>query len=88
MLKVFPFTSGSEISASYSLTSQYADSGSILSKAVSSSVADFVIAPTSGSEPDVNICVVTYAQYLLISGGTAVEDCTSSLLPYNRVESC
>ena len=77
MLKVYPFGSGSEYTASYAVTSSYAVSASRLDYVYTSSFAATVLNPTSGSAASKNICLITYADYLeLINNpGTKKEQC-------------
>lgn len=77
MLKVYPFASGSEYTASYAVTASYATSASSAGYVYTSSLAELVLYPQSGSAAAVNICLITYSQYLelLNNPGTRIEQC-------------
>lgn len=80
MLKVYPFGSGSEYTASYAVTSSYAPIADRLEYVYTASVAGTVQNPTSGSAASKNICLITYSQYLdlIANPGTKKEQCTFS----------
>jgi hypothetical protein len=75
VLKVFPFGSGSEFTASFAVTSSFSQTAIRYQAAVTSSNADIVLTPVSGSRPEVEICVVTFEEYQQILAGTHVENC-------------
>ena len=77
MLKVYPFASGSEFTASYAVTASYAISASSAGYVYTSSLAQQVLYPQSGSAAAVNICLITYADYLQLinNPGTTIEQC-------------
>jgi hypothetical protein len=79
VLKVFPFGSGSEFTASYAVTSSLAQSAAKYQSAVTSSNANIVLTPVSGSRPAVEICAITFSQYQQILAGTHVENCLSGV---------
>lgn len=75
MITVYPFASGSLYTSSFAVSSSYANSASFVSYALSSSVAQTVINPQSGSAGK-NICLLTIEQYYLLSGSASrVENC-------------
>jgi hypothetical protein len=76
VLKVFPFGSGSEFTASYAVTSSFAQSAAKYQAAITASNAGTVLVPVSGSRPAKEICVITYSQYQQILNGTHFENCT------------
>lgn len=88
MKNVFPFLTGSEFTSSYALNTEYTNNVEYYRHATTASFADTIIGAQSGSEPDVNICTITYEQYLQILNGSAVEDCLSEDLSFTRLASC
>lgn len=79
MLKVFPFGSGSEFTASFAVTSSFSQTAVRYQIAETSSIANTVLTPISGSKPEVEICVITFEQYQQILAGTHVENCLSGV---------
>jgi hypothetical protein len=77
MIKVYPFASGSEFTASYAVTASYATSASSAGYVYTASVAEQVLYPQSGSDAAVNLCLITYQQYLelLDNPGVRFEQC-------------
>lgn len=78
MLKVYPFASGSEYTASYAVTTSYAVSASSAGYVYTSSLAEQVLYPESGSAAALNICLITYEDYLQLvtnPAGTRIEQC-------------
>lgn len=79
MLKVFPFGSGSEFTASFAVSSSFAQTALKYQAAETSSLAGTVLTPISGSKPEVDICVITFSQYQQILADTHVENCLSGV---------
>jgi hypothetical protein len=79
VLKVFPFGSGSEFTASFAVSSSFAQTAKRYQIATTSSLAGTVLTPVSGSRPAVEICTITYPQYLQILAGTHVENCLTGV---------
>lgn len=78
MLTVYPFGSGSFYTASFAVSSSFAISASFVRYTLSSSKADIVLNPRSGSLGK-SVCLLTTEQYLLLSGSsTRVEICDFS----------
>lgn len=77
MIKVYPFASGSEYTASFAVSSSYAVNVASAGYVYSASKADVVLSPVSGSSAAVNVCLITYNQYLemLANPGTKYEQC-------------
>jgi len=73
--KIFPFSSNSSVTGSYVVSSSVALSVPTASYVVSASKADSVLEPVSGSSAAINICIITYQQYLEILGGSRLERC-------------
>ena len=73
----YPYASGSAYTASYAVSASYATNAEFVAFAQTSVSASTVLAPTSGSSAAVDICIITYEQYLtLLNNPTAVEICT------------
>jgi hypothetical protein len=79
VLKVFPFGSGSEFTASYAISSSFAQSALKYQAAQTSSNAGLALTLVSGSRPAVEICVITYSQYQQLLAGTHYENCTTGV---------
>jgi hypothetical protein len=60
----YPYVSGSQFTASYALTASYAISASAITFASSSTSASVVLSPVSGASAAVNICIISYEDYL------------------------
>lgn len=77
MIKVYPFASGSEYTASFAISASHANTAHTAGYVYTASLANEVIFPTSGSAAAVNICRITYDQYLqILSGsGSVFEQC-------------
>jgi hypothetical protein len=77
MLKVYPFASGSEVTASHAVTASYAVSASSAGYVFTTELAEQVLYPESGSPAAVNLCLITYPQYLELvnSPGVSFEQC-------------
>lgn len=77
--KVYPFASGSEYTASFAINTSVAISASRADSAQTSSFAGTVLFPESGSAAEVDICIITYEQYLQILSGSGdiLEFCVS-----------
>jgi hypothetical protein len=73
--KVYPFASGSEYTASYAISSSFATSASLLSYVATASYAGTVLFPETGDDAAIDICVITYEQYLQILSGSYYEVC-------------
>jgi hypothetical protein len=76
VLKVYPFPSGSEVTSSYALTALFADTVQRIQSAVTASSAGTVLQLVKGPPADINICYITYDQYIQILSGSYVEDCS------------
>lgn len=77
MLSVYPFASGSLYTASYAVTSSFAHNVRFIQYTISSSVADMILYPESGS-PGKSVCLLTTEQYLIMSSTGRVENCNFS----------
>lgn len=77
MIKIYPFASGSEVTASFAVTSSYAGTADYVQYVYTASMAKKVLYPQEGDPAPVNICFITYEQYLdlLNNPGTRVEQC-------------
>lgn len=78
MLKTYPFASGSEFTASFAVTASHTISASSAGDyVITASSAGYVVNPRSGSSATVNMCLITYEQYLLLlnNPGTKKEQC-------------
>lgn len=73
--KIYPFASGSEYTASYAISASFADSVELIPYVGTASYAGEVLFPESGSDAAVDICVITYEQYLQIYSGSLYEIC-------------
>jgi len=75
MKNVYPFATGSAYTASFSLTSSFAENAEKIQFAETASNAGIVLNPTSGSDAAVDICIITYQDYLRILSGSHFEVC-------------
>lgn len=77
MIKVYPFASGSEYTASFAISSSFAQNINSLGYVLTASNAATIQSPTSGSPASVNVCLITYDQYLQLinNPGTIFEQC-------------
>jgi hypothetical protein len=77
VLKVYPFATGSEYTASFAVTASHAISASSAGYVATASTAGYIENPRSGSAASVNLCLITYAEYLLLinNPGTKIERC-------------
>lgn len=75
MKNIYPYATGSAYTASYAVSSSFAVSASLLPYVATASYAGKVLSPQSGSDAAVDICVITYEQYLDILNGNSYEIC-------------
>lgn len=75
MNKVYPYASGSEYTSSYAVTASYARNVNGIAYVTSASIADVVLYPTVGAPAAVNLCLLSYTDYLLVVAGSK-EICT------------
>lgn len=76
MINVFPFGTGSAVVNSFAITSSNATSAQRLAYVATASVAGTVLNPQTGTKASVNICLITYDQYVtLLNDPTKVENC-------------
>lgn len=76
MLKVFPFPSGSEVTASYAITASFANEVQRVQSAETASNAGSVLQLTQGPPGDIDVCFITFSQYQQILSGNFIEDCS------------
>jgi len=74
MLSVYPFGSSSLYTASYAITSSFANRVALITYVTSASIANTVLFPESGSRGK-SICLLTTEQYLLMSSSGKFETC-------------
>ena len=76
MLKVFPFASGSEYTASFALTASRATRADFLAYVATASFAPTGTIGPKGLRGTPEICEITYEQYLvLLNDETLMENC-------------
>jgi hypothetical protein len=76
MLKVYPFASGSEYTASFAITASSANSADLLAYAVTASVARTGSLGPQGLRGSPDVCIITFEQYLQMSSSfNLIEDC-------------
>lgn len=76
MLKVYPFASGSEFTASYALTSSLAKSATFFAYVNTASYADTGTQGPKGLRGAPDVCLITYEQYLQMSASAnLIENC-------------
>lgn len=76
MLRVFPFGSGSFVTASFAVSASYATTASYLLYTHTASFAETGSFGPKGLRGNPDICLITYQQYLkLIDDPTLKEDC-------------
>lgn len=77
MINVFPFGSDSSVVNSLAITSSaVVGQQTLIAYAPTASTAGTVTNPVSGSKAKVNICLITYNQYItLLNDPTKVENC-------------
>lgn len=73
--KVYPFASGSEYTASFAVTASQATDVELIPYVGTASYAGEVLFPESGSDAAVDICIITYEQYVQIYSGSLYEIC-------------
>jgi hypothetical protein len=72
----YPYQAPSAVTASYAISASVAVSASFVSFASSSTSASAVLNPVSGASAAVDICVITYQQYLsMLANPSLVEVC-------------
>lgn len=77
MNNVYPFASGSLVTASYAVSASYASAVGNVQYVATASTAATVLNPISGSAATVNICLITYAEYLLLcASASKIEVCS------------
>lgn len=77
VLQIYPYASGSFYTASFAISSSFATTAQDIDYVFTASIADTVINPTSGSPALINICLITYEQYLaLLETPGNYENCT------------
>lgn len=74
MISVYPYASGSFYTASYAITSSFANSAQFIARVTSASNAATVQFPESGSRGK-GICLLTIDQYLTMIATNRVENC-------------
>ena len=75
MAKFYPFASGSEYTASYAVSSSYAGTVDRVRSVQTASLAGTVINRATGSDAAIDICVMSYEEYLLLLSGSHYEVC-------------
>lgn len=76
MIDVYPFGANSLTTSSFAITSSNASFAQKVSYVNTASVAGTVLNPRTGPNASVNICLLTYQQYLLLrSDPSKVENC-------------
>jgi hypothetical protein len=75
MIQVYPFASGSEYTASFAISSSFATNVELVDYVFTASNAGAVQFPTSGSAAEVNLCLITYNQYIQLLSGSSIEQC-------------
>jgi hypothetical protein len=71
---VFPFTTGSEVTASFAVSSSYSITTGGAFGAVNAQTSSIILEPVAGP-PGNGICIITFAQYEDILAGNGVENC-------------
>jgi hypothetical protein len=80
MKNVFPFATGSAVTASFAVTASYAETGYALSASLAQT-AEVVLFPNPGPTGPVgdpatkNICLITFEEYLDVLAGTHQVNC-------------
>jgi hypothetical protein len=74
MKGVYPFASGSEYTASFAISASYALSASAIDYVATASAAGTILNPISGSAASVNICIITYQQYLAMLANPSLRE--------------
>jgi hypothetical protein len=74
MKNVFPFTTGSEVTASFAISSAVSLNARAASDAQFTQTSSIILEPVQGP-PGNGICLVTFEQYEQMLSGTFVEDC-------------
>lgn len=70
MLQVYPYGSGSLYTSSFAVTSSFATVAGITDYVPTSSIAGTVLNPTTGRKASVNICLISYQDYLALLAST------------------
>jgi hypothetical protein len=74
MKNVFPFTTGSEVTASFAFNSNVSINARAASDAQFALTSSVILEPVQGP-PGNGICLVTFEQYQQMLSGTFVENC-------------
>ena len=74
MRNVFPFTTGSEVTASFAITSAVSLNARAAISASFAQTSSIILEPVQGP-PGNGICLITFEQYQQILSGTFVENC-------------
>ena len=77
MNQVYPYGSGSAYTSSFALRAGWAPAADYIQYTLSSSTADIVLFPESGSR-GTSVCLLTYPQYLDMVATGKVEICDFS----------
>lgn len=76
MINVFPFGANTSVVNSLAITSSTATTAQQLGYVPTASTAGTVISPVTGPKAAVNICLITYQEYLTLRNDpTKVENC-------------
>jgi hypothetical protein len=79
VLKVYPFPSGSEVTSSYAVRASFANEVRFVQSSLTASSAGAVLQLVKGPPADINLCYITYEDYLQILSGSVVENCSENI---------